>query len=191
MSNGKSSNQRGYSKKDRIIAQIMVLLLTVSMMPYQTLAAAAAETKRVKSVEEIQTEYEVENGTSKDEIGLPSSLSVVIETTQSADGKTKEEPSRTEEEVREDILWDGDYDGDSAGTYELEARFKDKKLAYEDMPVVHVTVREPEPEPEPEQNDSITVYITLSDEFPYIKIFSILFSIKVARSSLASSMPPS
>ena len=150
MSNGKSSNQRGYSKKDRIIAQIMVLLLTVSMMPYQTLAAAAAETKRVKSVEEIQTEYEVENGTSKDEIGLPSSLSVVIETTQSADGKTKEEPSRTEEEVREDILWDGDYDGDSAGTYELEARFKDKKLAYEDMPVVHVTVREPEPEPEEE-----------------------------------------
>ena len=150
MSNGKSSNQRGYSKKDRIIAQIMVFLLTVSMMPYQALTAAAAETKRVKSVEDIQTEYEVDNGTPKDEIGLPSSLSVVIETTQSADGKTKEEPSRTEEEVREDILWDGDYDGDSAGTYELEARFKDKKLAYEDMPVVHVTVREPEPEPEEE-----------------------------------------
>ena len=53
MNNRKSSNQRGYSRKDRIIAQIMVLLLTVSMMPYQALTAAAAETKRVKSVEDI------------------------------------------------------------------------------------------------------------------------------------------
>ncbi|MBQ6362112.1 MAG: hypothetical protein IJJ25_13330 [Lachnospiraceae bacterium] len=142
----KSSNQVGYSMKDRILARILVLIMTVSMMPYQSLAAYAAETKRVKSIEDIRTEYEVDHGTSQDEIGLPSSLSVVIETTRSSAGKTDAEPERTEETVQEDIVWEGDYDGDYAGTYELEARFENKDLVYEDedMPVVYVTVREPE-----------------------------------------------
>ena len=75
MRNRKSRNVNGVSVRDRIIARIMVLILTVSMMPYQALAAGTAETKRVKSVEDIQTDYEVEYGTSQDEIGLPSSLS--------------------------------------------------------------------------------------------------------------------
>ncbi|MBQ8054678.1 MAG: Cna B-type domain-containing protein [Lachnospiraceae bacterium] len=144
MRNRKSSIRRGASTRDRIIARIMVLILTVSMMPYQALAADTAKAKRVKSVEDIQTDYEVDNGTSQEEIGLPSSLSVVIE--------TGEEPERSEETVQEDILWEGEYDGDSAGIYELEARFDDEDLVYEDMPVVSVTVREPEGEPEEEEN---------------------------------------
>ena len=146
MHSRKISNQIGYSMKDRILARILVLVMTVSMMPYQALTAYAAETKRVKSIEDIRTEYEVDHGTSQDEIGLPSSLSVVIETTRPPADKSDAEPERTEKTVQEDIVWEGDYDGDSAGTYELEARFEDKELVYEeeDMPVVYVTVREPE-----------------------------------------------
>lgn len=101
MRNRKNSIQRGASTRDRIIARIMVLILTVSMMPYQALAADTANEKRVKSVEDIQTDYEA----SQEEIGLPSSLSVVIE--------TGEGPERSEETVQEDILWEGEYDGDS------------------------------------------------------------------------------
>ena len=100
MRNRKSRNVNGVSVRDRMIARIMVLILTVSMMPYQALAAGTAETKRVKSVEDIQTDYEVEYGTSQDEIGLPSSLSVGIET-----GAGSEQ---SEETVQEDILWEGD-----------------------------------------------------------------------------------
>ena len=58
MRNRKSRNVNGVSVRDRMIARIMVLILTVSMMPYQALAAGTAETKRVKSVEDIQTDYE-------------------------------------------------------------------------------------------------------------------------------------
>ena len=54
MRNRKSRNVNGVSVRDRIIARIMVLILTVSMMPYQALAAGTAETKRVKSVEDDQ-----------------------------------------------------------------------------------------------------------------------------------------
>ena len=144
MRNRKSRNVNGVSVRDRIIARIMVLILTVSMMPYQALAAGTAETKRVKSVEDIQTDYEVEYGTSQDEIGLPSSLSVVIE--------TGSDPELSEETVEEDILWEGDYNGDRAGIYELEARFEDEDLVYEDMPVAYVTVREPVSEPEEEED---------------------------------------
>lgn len=119
MHSRKISNQIGYSMKDRILARILVLVMTVSMMPYQALTAYAAETKRVKSIEDIRTEYEVDHGTSQDEIGLPSSLSVVIETTRPPADKSDAEPERTEKTVQEDIVWEGDYDGDSAGTYEL------------------------------------------------------------------------
>ena len=66
------------------------------MMPYQALTASAAETKRVKSVEDIQTKYEVDNGTSLDEVGLPSSLSVVMETVTSSDQEPDAEPERFE-----------------------------------------------------------------------------------------------
>ena len=52
MRNRKSRNVNGVSVRDRMIARIMVLILTVSMMPYQALAAGTAETKRVKSVED-------------------------------------------------------------------------------------------------------------------------------------------
>ena len=54
MRNRKSRNVNGVSVRDRIIARIMVLILTVSMMPYQALAAGTAETKRVKSVEDLK-----------------------------------------------------------------------------------------------------------------------------------------
>lgn len=136
--------------KERILARIMVLILAVSMIPYQTFAADPAETKTVKSIEDIRTKYEVDYGTTLDKIGLPSSLSAVIETTRLSDGNTDEEPESTEETVQEDIRWEGKYDGNSAGKYKLEARFEDKDLVYKDMPVVTVTVREPESEPEDE-----------------------------------------
>ena len=128
MHSGKSRSQIRYSMKERILARIMVLILAVSMIPYQTFAADPAETKTVKSIEDIRTKYEVDYGTTLDKIGLPSSLSAVIETTRLSDGNTDEEPESTEETVQEDIRWEGKYDGNSAGKYKLEARFEDKDL---------------------------------------------------------------
>ena len=61
-----------YSLRDRILAQIMIVLVTVTMLPYESLVVHAASTTTVKSIGSIQTEYEVDNGTPKDEIGLPS-----------------------------------------------------------------------------------------------------------------------
>ena len=88
-----------YSLRDRILAQIMIVLVTVTMLPYESLVVHAASTTTVKSIGSIQTEYEVDNGTSKDEIGLPSSLSVVLETVTSAEGSTEETAPAVSEET--------------------------------------------------------------------------------------------
>ncbi len=139
-----------YSLRDRILAQIMIVLVTVTMLPYESLVVHAASTTTVKSIGSIQTEYEVDNGTSKDEIGLPSSLSVVLETVTSAEGATEETaPAVSEETVDKSVSWEGNYDGNAAGTYALTAKFDDSSLSYSNMPTVHVTVREVETEPEP------------------------------------------
>lgn len=139
-----------YSLRDRILAQIMIVLITVTMLPYESLVVHAASTTTVKSIGSIQTEYEVDNGTSKDEIGLPSSLSVVLETVTSAEGSTEETaPAVSEETVDKSVSWHGDYDGSTAGTYALTASFDDSSLSYSNMPTVHVTVKEAETEPEP------------------------------------------
>ena len=139
-----------YSLRDRILAQIMIVLVTVTMLPYESLVVHAASTTTVKSIGGIQTEYEVDNGTSKDEIGLPSSLSVVLETVTSAEGSTEETaPAVSEETVDKSVSWHGDYDGSTAGTYALTASFDDSSLSYSNMPTVHVTVKEAETEPEP------------------------------------------
>ena len=139
-----------YSLRDRILAQIMIVLVTVTMLPYESLVVHAASTTTVKSIGSIQTEYEVDNGTSKDEIGLPSSLSVVLETVTSAEGSTEETaPAVSEETVDKSVSWHGDYDGSTAGTYALTASFDDSSLSYSNMPTVHVTVKEAETEPEP------------------------------------------
>ena len=139
-----------YSLRDRILAQIMIVLITVTMLPYESLVVHAASTTTVKSIGSIQTEYEVDNGTSKDDIGLPSSLSVTIETVTSAEGATEETaPTVSEETVDKAVSWHGDYDGSTAGTYALTASFDDSSLSYSNMPTVHVTVKEAETEPEP------------------------------------------
>ena len=139
-----------YSLRDRILAQIMIVLVTVTMLPYESLVVHAASTTTVKSIGSIQTEYEVDNGTSKDDIGLPSSLSVTIETVTSAEGATEETaPAVSEETVDKSVSWHGDYDGSTAGTYALTASFDDSSLSYSNMPTVHVTVKEAETEPEP------------------------------------------
>ena len=139
-----------YSLRDRILAQIMIVLITVTMLPYESLVVHAASTTTVKSIGGIKTEYEVDNGTSKDDIGLPSSLSVTIETVTSAEGATEETaPAVSEETVDKSVSWRGDYDGNTAGTYALTAEFDDSSLSYSKMPTVHVTVREAETEPEP------------------------------------------
>ena len=139
-----------YSLRDRILAQIMIVLITVTMLPYESLVVHAASTTTVKSIGSIQTEYEVDNGTSKDDIGLPSSLSVTIETVTSAEGATEETaPAVSEETVDKSVSWRGDYDGNTAGEYALTAEFDDSSLSYSNMPTVHVTVREAETEPEP------------------------------------------
>ena len=139
-----------YSLRDRILAQIMIVLVTVTMLPYESLVVHAASTTTVKSIGSIQTEYEVDNGTSKDDIGLPSSLSVTIETATSAEGATEETaPAVSEETVDKSVSWHGDYDGSTAGTYALTASFDDSSLSYSNMPTVHVTVKEAETEPEP------------------------------------------
>ena len=139
-----------YSLRDRILAQIMIVLITVTMLPYESLVVHAASTTTVKSIGSIQTEYEVDNGTSKDDIGLPSSLSVTIETVTSAEGATEETaPAVSEETVDKSVSWHGDYDGSTAGTYALTASFDDSSLSYSNMPTVHVTVKEAETEPEP------------------------------------------
>lgn len=139
-----------YSLRDRILAQIMVIIVTLTMIPFDSLVARAATTTNVKSIGSIQTEYEVDNGTSKDDIGLPSELSVIIETVTSAEDSTSGITNEySEDTVEKSVSWEGDYNGDKAGTYTLRAEFDDSSLYYDDMPTVSVTVREAETEPEP------------------------------------------
>ena len=139
-----------YSLRDRILAQIMVIIVTLTMIPFDSLVAHAATTTNVKSIGSIQTEYEVDNGTSKDDIGLPSELSVILETVTSAEDSTNGVTNEySEDTVEKSVSWEGDYDGDTAGTYALRAEFDDSSLYYDDMPTVYVTVREAETEPEP------------------------------------------
>ena len=134
-----------YSLRDRILAQIMVIIVTLTMIPFDSLVAHAATTTNVKSIGSIQTEYEVDNGTSKDDIGLPSELSVILETVTSAEEATNGVTNEySEDTVEKSVSWEGDYDGDTAGTYALTAEFDDSSLYYDDMPTVYVTVREPE-----------------------------------------------
>ena len=134
-----------YSLRDRILAQIMVIIVTLTMIPFDSLVARAATTTNVKSIGSIQTEYEVDNGTSKDDIGLPSELSVIIETVTSAEDSTSGITNEySEDTVEKSVSWEGDYNGDKAGTYTLRAEFDDSSLYYDDMPTVYVTVREPE-----------------------------------------------
>ena len=144
-----------YSLRDRILAQIMIVLITVTMLPYESLVVHAASTTTVKSIGGIETEYEVEYGTSKDDIGLPSSLSVTIETATSAEGATEETaPAVSEETVDKSVSWKGNYDGNTAGDYALTAEFDDSSLSYSKMPTVHVTVREKETTSEGASNEA-------------------------------------
>ena len=152
----KSSKKAGprHSLRDRILAHIMIVLITITMLPYQSLAVRAASTQTVKSVGGVKTEYEVDNGTSKDEIGLPSSLSAVIETTTAVEGATNGETTTSEETVDKSVSWEGNYDGNAAGTYALTAKFDDSSLSYGNMPTVHVTVREKETTSEGASNEA-------------------------------------
>ena len=134
-----------YSLRDRILAQIMVIIVTLTMIPFDSLVAHAATTTNVKSIGSIQTEYEVDYGTSKDDIGLPSELSVILETVTSPEDATNGGTNEySEDTVEKSVSWEGDYDGDTAGTYALTAEFDDSSLYYDDMPTVYVTVKEPE-----------------------------------------------
>ena len=49
-----------YSLRDRILAQIMVIIVTLTMIPFDSLVAHAATTTNVKSIGSIQTEYDVD-----------------------------------------------------------------------------------------------------------------------------------
>ena len=133
---------RRHSLASRILAQFMVVIVTLTLIPFESLAAYAASTTSVKSIDSIQTEYEVDNGTSKDEIGLPEELSVVLETVTSAEDAADGETVTSEETVEKSVSWGGDYDGDTAGKYALTASFDDSSLSYSNMPTVYVTVRE-------------------------------------------------
>ena len=133
-----------YSLRDRILAQIMVIIVTLTMIPFDSLVVQAASTTTVKSVGSIRTEYEVDYGTSKDDIGLPSELSVILETVISSAGATNGGTEYSEDAVDESVSWEGYYDGDTPGTYALTAEFDDGSLYYDNMPTVKVTVREPE-----------------------------------------------
>ena len=133
-----------YSLRDRILAQIMVIIVTLTMIPFDSLVVQAASTTTVKSVGSIRTEYEVDYGTSKDDIGLPSELSVILETAISSAGATNGGTEYSEDAVDESVSWEGYYDGDTPGTYALTAEFDDGSLYYDNMPTVKVTVREPE-----------------------------------------------
>ena len=135
-----------YSLKDRILAWAMVFFVTITMIPYDSLVVHAASTTSVKDIDGIETEYEVDNGTSKGEIGLPDELSVVLETVTAAEGATNGESKVSEDTADKAVVWEGNYNGEKAGTYALTAKFKDKNLQYDDddMPTVYVTVREPE-----------------------------------------------
>lgn len=133
-----------YSLRDRILAQIMVIIVTLTMIPFDSLVVQAASTTTVKSVGSIRTEYEVDYGTSKDDIGLPSELSVILETAISSAGATNGGTEYSEDTVDESVSWEGYYDGDTPGTYALTAEFDDGSLYYDNMPTVKVTVREPE-----------------------------------------------
>lgn len=143
-----------YSLRDRILAQIMVIIVTLTMIPFDSLVAHAATTTNVKSIGSIQTEYEVDNGTSKDDIGLPSELSVILETVTSAEEATNGVTNEySEDTVEKSVSWEGDYNGDEAGTYALTAEFDDSSLYYDDMPTVYVTVREPETTPDVQKTE--------------------------------------
>lgn len=144
-----------YSLRDRILAQIMVIIVTLTMIPFDSLMVQAATTTTVKSIGSIQTEYEVDNGTSKDDIGLPSELSVILETVTSSEGATIGGEEYSEDTVDKSVSWEGHYDGDTAGTYTLRAEFDDSSLYYDDMPIVNVTVREPETTKEPETTPDV------------------------------------
>lgn len=142
-----------YSLRDRILAQIMVIIVTLTMIPFDSLVVQAASTTTVKSVGSIRTEYEVDYGTSKDDIGLPSELSVILETVISSAGATNGGTEYSEDTVDESVSWEGYYDGDTPGDYALTAEFDDGSLYYDDMPTVKVTVREPETAPGSDAGD--------------------------------------
>ena len=94
-----------YSLRDRILAQIMVIIVTLTMIPFDSLVVQAASTTTVKSVGSIRTEYEVDYGTSKDDIGLPSELSVILETVISSAGATNGGTEYSEDAVDESVYF--------------------------------------------------------------------------------------
>ena len=109
--------------RDRFLARLMAVMMAVTMMPLQSLPVHAEHITTVKSIKEIKDSYTVENGTSKEDIGLPDKLSVVLETREEGSEGQEDKVSRVN--VKKEVTWEGSYDGDTAGTYKLEAAFED------------------------------------------------------------------
>ncbi|MCH4221337.1 MAG: InlB B-repeat-containing protein, partial [Eggerthellaceae bacterium] len=117
----------------------LVLVLTMSLFllfGIGVTAFAAGDNESVTAVTSPDpSTFTVVQGTERGDIGLPSTLSATITTSASQEGA--ENSTHTQDL---NVMWTGDYDADTPGTYTLTAAFTDTSLTYDPMPQVVVNV---------------------------------------------------
>lgn len=133
----------------RSFTVLLFFFMMIGIMPINSFEYAGELTLEdgesiTKIAELSQTAYSVDYGTEQADIGLPDTVAVTI--TKAAATETDEPITRTADA---NVVWNGTYDGNTAGDYTLTAAFADSGLAVDGSvayPTVTVTVgNKPQP----------------------------------------------
>ena len=126
-------------KSNTKVMNIITCLLMIFTCIQVNVNAEAEKAKTIIALDSITTEYTVDNGTAEDTIGLPSTLSATVETTDRSNNKTNSTELLA-------VTWKCDnYDAVTAGTYSFSSTLNDASYTISSsvsMPKASVTVKE-------------------------------------------------